>query len=487
MSRRMLVALLCVLTLPAAAWAQTGALQAALAALGATALRSVEYTATGNAYVLGQPPSATEPWPIRPVKSYQISIDYGTQSARIEQVLTMPTPQPRGGGAPFVGEQRQIQLVRGAFAWNLPPTGQGDPVPQQAAAWERLLWMWMSTPHGLLKAAGNTSAKPVADGAELAFTVGGRYSLWVHINKQNHVDRARAYLDNPVLGDMLVETTYSGYKDFGGIVFPSRITQSMGGYPTLELNITSVTANPFVDITVPENVRLAGSSLPPATAKSEKVADGIYWIIGGSHHSLAVDMGDHIVVIEAPQHEMRSEAVIAEVKKVIPNKPIRYVVNTHVHFDHSGGLRTYVDEGATVVTHQANVPFYQKAWANPRTIGIDRLAKSKKTPNFMGVGARAELKGTNNRVIELHTLAGNPHNEQTLVAWLPAERILFQSDMMNPPAPGAQVPPPTPTITNFYENLQRLKIQPEQIVGGHGARIATAKDLMIVAGKGGTN
>ena len=198
-------------------------------------------------------------------------------------------------------------------------------------------------------------------------------------------------------------------------------------------------------------------------------------------------MGDHAVVIEAPQNEARSALVIAETKKVLANKPIRFVVNTHLHFDHSGGLRTYVDEGATVVTHAANQAFYEKAWAAPRTLSPDRLAKSARKPAFQGVTERSELRGTNNRIIELHVLRGNPHNEQVLVAWLPAEKILFQSDMITPPAQGAQVPPPTPTITNFYDNLARLKIEPEQIVGGHGARIATRADLDTVAGKAGTN
>ena len=194
-------------------------------------------------------------------------------------------------------------------------------------------------------------------------------------------------------------------------------------------------------------------------------------------------MGDHVVVVEAPQNEARSELVIAETKKLIANKPIRMVVNTHLHFDHSGGLRRYVDEGATVVTHAANTGFYEKAWAGPRTLSPDRLATSDKKPAFQGVTDRTVLSGTNKRTIELHVLTGNPHNEQILVAWLPTERILFQSDMINPPAPNAQIPPPTPTITNFYDNLARLKIQPDRIVGGHGNRIATVADLNLLAGK----
>ena len=460
-------------------------LQSAVAALNVTSLRSVQFTATGRSFVLGQPATATEPWPARQIKSYTAQIEYVTNSMRIEQVVTMPTPAPRGGGAAITGEQRQVQYVRGAYAWNeTQPAGGGAPTfqSQPAASAERVLWLWAATPQGALKAAGATLAKPVADGAQIELTVGGRYPLHVHINKLNQVDRVRAWMPNDVFGDMLVETTYSGYRNINGIPFPSRIVQSQGGYPTLDLTVTAVQINPFVDITVPDAVRNAP---PPAavTAASEKVADGVYWITGGSHHSLAVDMGDHVVIIEAPQNEARSDAVIAETKKLMANKPIRMVINTHLHFDHSGGLRRYVAEDATIVTHAANQAFYEKAWAGPRTLAPDAMSKSGKKPLFQGVTDRTVLRGSNNRTIELHVLQGNPHNEQILVAWLPAEKILFQSDMINPPAANAQIPPPTPTISNFYDNLARLKIQPDRIVGGHGARIATVADLNLLAGK----
>jgi hypothetical protein len=59
--------------------------------------------------------------------------------------------------------------------------------------------------------------------------------------------------------------------------------------------------------------------------------------------------------------------------------------------------------------------------------------------------------------------------------------------MMTPPAQGATMPPANATITNFYDNLARLKLEPEQIVGGHGNRIGTRADLNAVAGKAGTN
>jgi glyoxylase-like metal-dependent hydrolase (beta-lactamase superfamily II) len=302
------------------------------------------------------------------------------------------------------------------------------------------------------------------------------------IDKAHHVERVRTWIANDVLGDMPVEVAYSGYKDFGGVQFPARIVQTQGGYPALDLTISEVKKNPTVDISVPDNVRSAAAPAAP-TVQSTKLADGVFYLTGGSHHSMAVDMGDHIVVVEAPLNEARSEAVIAETKKVIPNKPIRYVVNTHVHFDHSGGLRTYVDEGATVVTHQANQAFYQKAWSAPRTLNPDRLSNSKKTAKFTTVTDKRVLTGAGGRTIELHLIKGNPHNAELLMAWLPADKILFQSDMFQPLNPNQAVPPPSPTLTNFSENLTRLNIKPEQIPGGHGSRAGTMADLNKALGK----
>ena len=149
-----------------------------------------------------------------------------------------------------------------------------------------------------------------------------------------------------------------------------RIIQKQGGYPSLDLWISAVQPNVPVEIATPDSVRSAATSAAPAVRVDiQRIADGVHYLTGGSHHSVAIEMRDHVVLVEAPLDADRSRAVIAKVNEAIPGKPIRFVINTHHHFDHAGGLRTYAEQGATIVTHEMNRAYYEKVWgqAQPRS------------------------------------------------------------------------------------------------------------------------
>ena len=157
---------------------------------------------------------------------------------------------------------------------------------------------------------------------------------------------------------------------------------------------------------------------------------------GGSHNSLAVEFKDFVTVIEGPLKQQRSLAVIGEVKKTFPNKPIRYLVNTHNHFDHLGGVRTYVAEGATVITDDRNRNFYQRVVLAPqqRTLQFDRLSQRPPAPTGPGV---LELQtftdkytiSDGNETIELYHVDGLNHSDNMLIAYLPKEKIVVNADL----------------------------------------------------------
>ena len=162
-----------------------------------------------------------------------------------------------------------------------------------------------------------------------------------------------------------------------------------------------------------------------------QLAPGVVLMGGGTPNSVAVEFKDFVTVIEGPLNQQRSLAVIAEVKSTFPNKPIRYLVNTHNHFDHLGGVRTFVAEGATVITDDRNRNFYQRVVLAPqsRTLQPDRLSQRPFAPT--GPGQLQVQTFTDhytitdgNQTIELHHVDGLNHSDNMLVAYLPKDKIL---------------------------------------------------------------
>jgi glyoxylase-like metal-dependent hydrolase (beta-lactamase superfamily II) len=413
---------------------------------------------------LGQSVSPNDPWPRNEIKSFTRAVDYEKLATRNE------TTNAQGATA--------TQLLAGDKAWQ---AGANPTAASPAVTVERQLQIWL-TPHGFLKGAlaNNATAKKSGKVTIVTFTALGKYRVVGTISADNLVQKLETRLYNAVLGDMLVETTYSEYRNLGGFKFPAKITQKQGGHPVFDLAVTEAKAGAALEITVPDTVRQATPTAVRVT--SEKIADGVWYLAGGSHHSVAIEFADHVAVIEAPLNEDRSNAVIAEVKKLLPAKPIRYMINTHHHFDHSGGLRTYVAEGATIVTHQSNKAFYETTFKAPHTLNPDRQWREKKKAKILAIGAK-HVMSDSARDVELHHIQGNAHNSGIIMAWLPKDKLLVEVDVYSPLPPNATPPAtPNPFTVNLYENIQRLNLDVNRIVPLHG-RIVDLAELKRTIGK----
>jgi glyoxylase-like metal-dependent hydrolase (beta-lactamase superfamily II) len=434
---------------------KAGTLQASADALGAADTKTIEYSGTGKWFQFGQAPNPTLAWPAFDVSAYTASINYDAPAARIQMTRKQVVEPGRVRPAPV--EQKPDQYISGTSAWNMAaPAAGGAPAaqPAPAAVEERAMEIW-STPHGFLKAAAanNATSQATGTGSEVTFTAGKNKYVGT-INAQNQVEKVQTWINNPILGDTLVETTFSDYRDFSGVQFPAHIVRQQGGYPVLDLTVSSVTRNGAVDLSVPDQARNA--TVPP-------------------------------VNVEGPLDEARSSAVIAKAKELIPNKPIKYLINTHAHFDHSGGLRTYVDEGATIVTHEMNRAYYEKAWSAPHTLTPDRLEQSKKTAMFETFSDK-HVVTDGRRAIEIYPIQGSGHNDAFVMVYLPRERILAEADAFTPAAADAPPPAmPNPFSVNLYENIQRLKLDVRQIAALHGPRITTMADLRTAIGQRANN
>ena len=436
-------------------------------AMGADSLKTMQYSGAGSNAGIGQNRNPDTDWPLVRVKSYIREIDVAGPSSRTQIVRFQ-----------FESETTQEQVVLPASPWST----QYD--------------VWLS-PFAFLKgaiAAGNATleSKTVMGlpYSVLTFMVQNKYKVSGYIDDKNMVYKVETWVDNTVLGDMLVEAIYADYKDYTGVKVPTTIINKQGGRNTLLLIVSDVKPNAAVNIQAPQQVQApaAAPAVPVIMVQTQKIANGVYYLTGGTHHSVVVEFADHLAVIEAPLNEARSLAVIKEIRKSVGKKPIRYIINTHHHFDHSGGLRTYVEEGATVITQEINKAFYERVLSPtaPRTLNPDSLALEKKKIPTLRIETVTDKKVLMDkaRTLELHLIKDSPHNDGILMAYLPAEKILVEVDVYTPPAanatPAATV---SPSTTNLVANIERLKLDVEKILPLHGPGVATRADLYKAAGR----
>ena len=414
------------------------------------------------------------------------------------------------GGTPIQQETRQHFYVNGMHGWSRDGT-DSEPVaarPEDAERWQLDMWI---NPHGFLKAAQKPGANPHAtwrwelgemgrDGVTVrpekmrivSITVMDKYRVDATINSENLLQRIHTWVGDPVLGDFNYEHefTNASYIDVdGGIRFPTGWHHHQGwddnfqgqsinaGHNSFNATLADITANGddcLAPVDVPASVRDATF---PVTVETDELADGVWLLGGGSHNSVAVEFDDFIAVVEAPVSERRSLAVIEEVVRLVPDKPIRFLINTHQHHDSIGGLRTYMHIGATIVTHWKNYEFYTRDVLNyaPRTLLPDMV--SLWPPTELAEGYQYEAIRENYWLTDnsgsqrMHISYVHPlrHVEGMLMAYLPDERILIEADIYDPPRPGAPGPrEPNADHRSLLRQVERFGFDVETIVPING-------------------
>jgi glyoxylase-like metal-dependent hydrolase (beta-lactamase superfamily II) len=487
-------------------------LEAARKAIGTDNLKCVTISGTGYAGMVGQQRLNDKgvDWPRgEPLANYTRTMNWEARTMK-EEFDRKPGLNPASwkygvgwiDGTAVQRNTHQIFMVNGNLAWHMDGAGAA-PVPsrpEDAEIWQLDLWL---NPHGFLKAAMLPGANPKAawrwelgemgrDGPTtmpermtvVSITVLGKYRVDATINKENMLQRIHTWVPDPVLGDMNYEHEFTNesYMDLaGGVRFPTTWHSHHGwddNYQAQSYNaghngfggtFKDVRANVCPDpANVPDSVQQATF---PVRVETERLADGVYLLGGASHNSVAVEFKDFITVVEAPLDEQRNLAVIEEVVKRIPNKAIRFLVNTHQHHDHIGGLRTYMHIGATIITHVKNFPFYTRDVLNyaPRTLRPDML--SLWPPTELAEGYYYEQVAENyvltdgTRNMNIYYVQPLQHVEGMLMAYLPKEKMVIEADLFD-----TQVPPAAATAANrsFYNQVQRLKLDVSTIVPIHG-------------------
>jgi glyoxylase-like metal-dependent hydrolase (beta-lactamase superfamily II) len=419
--------------------------------------------------------------PMRPITSYV-------------RVIDLSAPASRATGATNnIGPGGSTTLTPGTFFQQV--TAQQADVSQP---WAGSLEFYL-TPWGFLKGAAENNATASRRSGHTVLTwsptakapSGKSYVISGYVNDKNMIDRVETTLGDNIMGDMQIVATYSDWKDFGGAMAPAKIVQTRGGWPFFDVDVTSAKANPAdVATLVPPPAPAGGRGgpggagrgpAPALTVSTEKLGDGLWKLTtgAGSYDSIVVEFKDYVMMLEAGQPQARAVAYVAEVKKLVPNKPIRYVWNSHPHSDHTGGLPVLVEEGATIVTQKNNVAFLEKALNTPRTLLDDGLAKNPKKAMVEGVDEKRVFSdGT--RIVEIYHVAPVPHSNGLTIAYIPKEKILFQGDFTVTPGEPANdhVKALGPIV------LDKLKLDFDRYIPVHaGAAPQTKADFLKALGR----
>ena len=310
-----------------------------------------------------------------------------------------------------------------------------------------------------------------------------------------------------LMGDADFDATLSDWRDVNGFKLPFHIVHSLNGVKIFDTTITEYRTNaaqPTDVFNIPAALR--GKAAKPApigktpyqwivrrlatgfyldsdalytddggSLKLTDVAPNVSLATGGSHNTLVVATNNYLVAFEAPGDDGQSQAVIDMAKQKYPGKNFRYLVLTHHHIDHSGGLRAFVADGATVVVGKGDGAFFRKVLSAPAGMNPYPL-KGTVTPKVIEVADKWTVND-GGREIGAFVL-DNPHAQGYLIPYVPDAKLGFVTDLWNP---GPPVMNTNPNMVAVVRGVEKAGIQPEKFAGGHGA-VGNYADLMRAVG-----
>ena len=384
-----------------------------------------------------------------------------------------------------------------------------------------------ASPRLLLKALDNPGNVSAAEPQQLgdqtlpAVTYNDAGTTFVILfDPMTHLPAAiRTRDDDNMEGDSNFDLVFDGWTPAGAAEIARSLSYRVNNVEVARLNYGTVTPNPTIAsdaFAVPESVM--ASAKPPATSNVPyqwvlrrlfltrftdsdaiiypdggglnlvELAPNVQHVQGGTANNLIVAFKDFLVVFDAPYGELQSRWVIDAAKAKYPGKPIRYIVVTHHHMDHAGGLRTYVADGATVVVPSESLEYFQKVISAPHTVVPDDLTKNPRTPVVYGVFENMTIKDDTAevRVYNLSAASaatadrfGNPHVDGMLIGHVMGSNLVYVTDLISPR--GAPIARSDATLA-VGNTLREFDVEdPVTFVGGHGGTVKQAEMAAALA------
>ena len=322
------------------------------------------------------------------------------------------------------------------------------------------------------------AASDGADIVEFSFDETTRFRL--HIAHADYrVVRVEAISPDAVAGDDVSVVEFSGVQVVGGIKFPARFVGVRRGAPTFDMEIENVAVNPTLPDALfqpPSDYRQVSDDKLTTTKINERIYE-VSGLGGGAYRSQFVVMQDFVVVFEAPLGIPACRQIIAEIRRTAGDKPIRYVVISHFHGDHAGGVGAYADIGATIVSAAENKDVLQ-TFARARSLSQGLGGNRGDVPfAFQPVTSAGQeivdAGGGRLRVIDFQT----PHVERLLTLYDPQTRTIMNGDLFS------RLVRWNKTFDVFARWLERGDVPVDTILGTHHEPLT--RDALLAVAKSG--
>jgi len=364
------------------------------------------------------------------------------------------------------------------------------PIPAEQTSQQQFVQYYRRLPHLILRQAldGANSLRYLGDDqfdgrkhSVVTFVMPDTQQVALYVDARTAlVSKYELVFTDPLRGQSASEIMFSDYAIVGKLKVPQTFSWRFAGdlVARYKINAQFNAADTDKAFEVSDAGFSKASPVPLNLKPSvEKLADGVYVlhnVAGQNQNTMAVEFKDYVLAVEAPGTSDGADNVIKRIKETIPGKPIRYVAVTHHHGDHIGGLRSFIAEGATVITTRANREVTDTMAAAPQN---DRLSKNPRKPEFMFVEAGKRIVTDGEQSVELIDVGPNPHAREMLIAYLPKQRLLFQGDLFFLPNNDAPLGPPQPSTISFAQKLKEKALDVDRIASVHG-RTATMADFL---------
>jgi glyoxylase-like metal-dependent hydrolase (beta-lactamase superfamily II) len=340
----------------------------------------------------------------------------------------------------------------------------------------------------------------------VAFTDSG-INFTILFDRDTHLPAAiRTRDDDNIYGDSNYDLVLADWKSVGGAKLAQTLSYQVNGVEVAKLNYREVSANAAIAadaFAVPDNVKAAAN--PPATGnvpyqwvlrrlfltrflesdaviyptggglKLVELAPNVQHVEGGTANNLIVAMKDYLVIFDAPYGELQSRWTIDAAKAKYPGKPIKYLVLTHHHMDHTGGMRTFVAEGASIIVPSPDKAYFEQDVAAPRTLVPDDLQKRPRPATITEVKDQMSIKDDTDE-IRLYNIP-NPHVQSMFIAHVVKSNVLYVTDLISPRGPIER----SEQTVSVGDALRKYGITGAIIAGGHGT---TARQADIAGALG---